>query len=226
MNPSPAFRLPIRVYYEDTDAAGIVYHANYLKFMERARTEWLRTLGFEQDAVALGVLGRGPPRVERPVADRLVLAGGHDHVAERAPVRVVGDRGQAPGLEQGGPVQGRAGDQGHAQLTLALGLGQDQLLQQALLGGRELLRLRVAQGAEDDDEGPPGSVLHAEALHKPSAVVPRGGRGDFGCVWESQPTRTTRFVARTRRDGPNRCDPVGPGGVPIGRWVLERASAR
>lgn len=46
------FRWPIRVYYEDTDAAGIVYHANYLRFMERARTEWLRALGFEQDVLA------------------------------------------------------------------------------------------------------------------------------------------------------------------------------
>lgn len=46
------FDWPIRVYYEDTDAAGIVYHANYLKFMERARTEWLRALGFEQDDLA------------------------------------------------------------------------------------------------------------------------------------------------------------------------------
>ncbi|RFA31349.1 tol-pal system-associated acyl-CoA thioesterase [Alkalilimnicola ehrlichii] len=43
------FIWPIRVYYEDTDSGGIVYHANYLKFMERARTEWLRNLGFEQD---------------------------------------------------------------------------------------------------------------------------------------------------------------------------------
>jgi len=43
------FILPIRVYYEDTDAGGVVYHTNYLKFMERARTEWLRSLGFEQD---------------------------------------------------------------------------------------------------------------------------------------------------------------------------------
>jgi acyl-CoA thioester hydrolase len=42
------FTWPVRVYYEDTDAAGIVYHANYLRFMERARTEWLRTLGFAQ----------------------------------------------------------------------------------------------------------------------------------------------------------------------------------
>jgi len=38
-----------RVYYEDTDSGGVVYYANYLKFMERARTEWLRSLGFEQD---------------------------------------------------------------------------------------------------------------------------------------------------------------------------------
>lgn len=46
------FILPVRVYYEDTDAGGIVYHANYLKFMERARTEWLRALGLEQDTLA------------------------------------------------------------------------------------------------------------------------------------------------------------------------------
>ena len=40
------FRLPLTVYYEDTDAAGVVYYANYLRFMERARTEWLGSLGF------------------------------------------------------------------------------------------------------------------------------------------------------------------------------------
>ena len=43
------FVWPVRVYYEDTDAGGVVFYANYLKFMERARTEWLRSLGFEQD---------------------------------------------------------------------------------------------------------------------------------------------------------------------------------
>lgn len=43
------FLWPVRVYYEDTDSGGVVYYANYLKFMERARTEWLRNLGFEQD---------------------------------------------------------------------------------------------------------------------------------------------------------------------------------
>ncbi len=45
------FIWPVRVYYEDTDSGGVVYHANYLKFMERARTEWLRALGFEQDTL-------------------------------------------------------------------------------------------------------------------------------------------------------------------------------
>ena len=43
-----AFSFPVRVYYEDTDAAGIVYYANYLRYLERARTEWLRALGVEQ----------------------------------------------------------------------------------------------------------------------------------------------------------------------------------
>jgi acyl-CoA thioester hydrolase len=42
------FILPLRVYYEDTDVGGVVYYANYLRFLERARTEWLRAMGFEQ----------------------------------------------------------------------------------------------------------------------------------------------------------------------------------
>jgi acyl-CoA thioester hydrolase len=43
------FEWPIRVYYEDTDLQGVVYYANYFRYMERARTEWLRSLGVEQD---------------------------------------------------------------------------------------------------------------------------------------------------------------------------------
>ncbi len=43
------FDWPVRVYYEDTDAGGVVFYANYLRFMERGRTEWLRALGYEQD---------------------------------------------------------------------------------------------------------------------------------------------------------------------------------
>jgi len=46
-----AFRWPVRVYWEDTDAGGIVFYANYLKFFERARTEWLRSLGVGQQTL-------------------------------------------------------------------------------------------------------------------------------------------------------------------------------
>ena len=45
------FGFPLRVYWEDTDAGGIVFYANYLKFMERGRTEWLRSLGYGQQAL-------------------------------------------------------------------------------------------------------------------------------------------------------------------------------
>ena len=51
MVPETPFRWPVRVYYEDTDAGGVVYHANYLRFLERARSERLRSLGFELDAL-------------------------------------------------------------------------------------------------------------------------------------------------------------------------------
>jgi acyl-CoA thioester hydrolase len=52
------FILPVRVYYEDTDAGGVVYHSNYLNFFERARTEMLRDLGFEQNELRaqLGII--------------------------------------------------------------------------------------------------------------------------------------------------------------------------
>jgi acyl-CoA thioester hydrolase len=49
LNP---FSFPVRVYYEDTDRAGVVYYANYLRFFERARTEWLRSLGVDQEKLA------------------------------------------------------------------------------------------------------------------------------------------------------------------------------
>ena len=47
MTDAKPFELPVRVYYEDTDAQGVVYYANYFRFMERARTEWLRSLGVD-----------------------------------------------------------------------------------------------------------------------------------------------------------------------------------
>lgn len=56
--PMTIFTWPLRVYWEDTDAGGVVFYANYLKFFERARTEWLRSLGIEQQALtdATGVV--------------------------------------------------------------------------------------------------------------------------------------------------------------------------
>lgn len=48
-DPAPLFSFPTRVYWEDTDAGGVVYHAQYLAFLERARTEWLRSLGYGQE---------------------------------------------------------------------------------------------------------------------------------------------------------------------------------
>ena len=51
MTATQPFQWPVRVYYEDTDAQGVVYYANYFRFMERARTEWLRGLRVEQDAL-------------------------------------------------------------------------------------------------------------------------------------------------------------------------------
>lgn len=53
-----SYSLPVRVYYEDTDAGGVVYHTGYIRYFERARTEWLRALGFSQANLAeeVGVL--------------------------------------------------------------------------------------------------------------------------------------------------------------------------
>ena len=55
--PNPTFDFPVRMYWEDTDAGGIVYHARYLHFFERARTEWLRHLNIEQQPMKLATGG-------------------------------------------------------------------------------------------------------------------------------------------------------------------------
>lgn len=74
------FLLPVRVYIEDTDASGIVYYVNYLKFMERARTEWLRSLGFNKAGANLEsyqfVVKRAAIEYHRPARldDELVVS--------------------------------------------------------------------------------------------------------------------------------------------------------
>jgi acyl-CoA thioesterase FadM len=59
------FVLKQRVYWEDTDATGVVYYTNYLKFLERARTEWLRSLGHDQSSLAQRCIERGNERLVR-----------------------------------------------------------------------------------------------------------------------------------------------------------------
>lgn len=94
--PEGGHRFAIRVYYEDTDAAGIVYHSNYLKFAERARTEWLRDLGVQQrqwrEETGLGfavtrceVDFRRPARLDDllDVDTRIIEIGGASLVAEQ-----------------------------------------------------------------------------------------------------------------------------------------------
>lgn len=66
-----AFSWPIRVYWEDTDGGGIVYYANYLKYFERARTEWLRALGLHQSELettmgGVFVVGEAHVKYQRP----------------------------------------------------------------------------------------------------------------------------------------------------------------
>ncbi len=78
------FSLPLRVYIEDTDAGGIVYYVNYLKFMERARTEFMRSLGFGKDYIFnhdlmfvvrdVAVHYRGPARLDDEVCATAAIA--------------------------------------------------------------------------------------------------------------------------------------------------------
>ncbi len=67
----PSHSFPVRVYYEDTDMGGIVYHANYLRYIERARSEWVRALGNDQNAMRAAGLVWVVRRIE---ADYLAVA--------------------------------------------------------------------------------------------------------------------------------------------------------
>jgi acyl-CoA thioester hydrolase len=93
--PSPVFGIPVRVYWEDTDAGGVVYYANYLKFLERARTEWLRSRGFSQQSLSteqgiqfmvlgVGIEYRAPARL-----DDLLRVTCEPHVESRTTARFV-----------------------------------------------------------------------------------------------------------------------------------------
>lgn len=88
------FRHAVRVYWEDTDAGGIVYYANYLKFFERARSEWLRTLGVQQQALRastglLFVVSQVQLQLLRPARlDDVLAVGVALHESGRASLRL------------------------------------------------------------------------------------------------------------------------------------------
>ena len=90
-----AFVFPVRVYWEDTDAGGIVFYANYLKFFERARTEWLRSLGIEQQRLrdqtgGMFVVTDTQLRYKRPARlDDLLLVTAQVEEAGRASLTMV-----------------------------------------------------------------------------------------------------------------------------------------
>jgi acyl-CoA thioester hydrolase len=113
-------RLPVRVYYEDTDAGGIVYHANYLRWAERARTEMMRLLGAEHsrmvaDEGAMFAVRRCALEFDRParlddvleVRTRVVGVGGATLELEQ--VVVASGEGGSRGVRGGGPVDAIAG---------------------------------------------------------------------------------------------------------------------
>jgi acyl-CoA thioester hydrolase len=90
------FRWRIRVYWEDTDAGGVVFYANYLKFFERARTEWLRALGIDQSALlrehgCMFVVSDTALRYHRPARldDELTVTAALESAAGRASLAIV-----------------------------------------------------------------------------------------------------------------------------------------
>ena len=127
-----SFEFPIRVYWEDTDAGGIVFYANYLKFFERARTEWLRSLGIEQSRLrettgGIFVVGETSVRYHR--AARL-----DDELLVTAAVRETGRasliiaqqaflKGSEDRLSAAGPSQGAKAPSGGSAAAPAASVG-------------------------------------------------------------------------------------------------------
>jgi acyl-CoA thioester hydrolase len=123
MSLSVHFGWPLRVYWEDTDAGGIVFYANYLKFFERARTEWLRALGVEQHALKGQTQGMfivsetqlkylGPARLDDQlwVTARLIEKGRASLVVAQEAYKMT------PTLSLGDPSQGPKLCEGHIRI--------------------------------------------------------------------------------------------------------------
>jgi len=133
------YSFPVRVYFENTDAGGVVYHAEYLKFLERARTEWLRHLGYDHQALARN--HRIVFVVTQAVADFLKPARLDDNLAVSVQLESLGKvrcvfvqevpRGRPPRARQGhrrlrhrGALQARRDPRGPAPQDAGLALGK------------------------------------------------------------------------------------------------------
>jgi acyl-CoA thioester hydrolase len=130
--PERIFSWPVRVYWEDTDAGGIVFYANYLKFFERARTEWLRSLGIEQRALrdtsgGMFIVGETAVRYHRPARldDELIVTAAVQQ-AGRASLIIAQQAFLAAKhgpLSAAGPPQGAKAPSGGSAAALAASVG-------------------------------------------------------------------------------------------------------
>jgi acyl-CoA thioester hydrolase len=126
--PSPTFHLGLRVYWEDTDAGGVVFYANYLKFLERARTEWLRSFGIGQEEL-------------RQRHGRLFVVSGVE-LGYRAPAR----------LDDWLDVSVSVAEIGRASLVI------DQQIRRGDAGGLLLCEGRIRVGCVDADRFRPSRI--------------------------------------------------------------------
>jgi tol-pal system-associated acyl-CoA thioesterase len=130
---TPPYRFQLRVYWEDTDAGGVVFYANYLKFFERARTEWLRSLGHQQEAMraATGVVFivtdttvryLRPARLGARQRDRRVVAARGAELGLAGRYALAGAIDEREVLAGRGTIarRGEAGRQGLLELRLGL----------------------------------------------------------------------------------------------------------
>ena len=133
----PPFSLPTRVYWEDTDAGGVVYHARYVAFLERARTEWMRTLGYGQESLrtahglvfavrAMEMDFRAPARLDDVLQVTVALRECRraslvvDQAVERDSLRLLDARVRLAALDAAGFRPRAIPEALHAQLTLNL----------------------------------------------------------------------------------------------------------
>jgi acyl-CoA thioester hydrolase len=127
-----AFEFPIRVYWEDTDAGGIVFYANFLKFFERGRTEWLRSLGIGQQALreatgGMFVVSEASMKYHLPARlDDELLVTASLQTSGRASLTIgqkVMRRESTPGVSAAGPSQGARAPSGGSAVREATSVG-------------------------------------------------------------------------------------------------------